>query len=470
MKVHLVLGSGGMKTLGYAGVLATLAENDVSYASVSACSAGTFFGACIAAGVTPERLVKSVLQTDLRRYVGEPSGRGLLDRVRRKLGMFHWPRAQFTTAGMAALFCELTEDDPTFEDLKIPFSTIAVDMISARLLVYAKDTTPQMKVSEAVSIATAVPFLYPPHTTPERVVVDGALASQCPVWLAMQHADELPIISVIPRRSLRHPRNQGLGEFISSLVGLGGSSRDLYLLQQMRRAVLIEVDAADVSYDAFDMPTETRGMLIAAGRQAAERSLAALTLAAEASSAEASSAPAPPSLHTTADHDAMAESGAAHAMARANSLLSREVRDQIFISYAREDRDWVDRFQLVLKATLRNKPVTVWDDSQIGVGEAWRRAIERALRCAKVALLLVTNAFLASDFIQDVELKEILDAARMDGLLIVWVLVRPCAWEHTQLEALNCANDTRYPLNALDEADLDEAMLIVARQVRLALA
>ena len=62
------------------------------------------------------------------------------------------------------------------------------------------------------------------------------------------------------------------------------------------------------------------------------------------------------------------------------------------------------------------------------------------------------------------------DAARGDGLVVIWVLVRQCDWQSSELEQINCANDTRRPLNSLTEADLDEALLSVARQVRLALS
>lgn len=454
-----------MKTLGYAGALAALADRGVDYASISACSAGTFFGACLCAGVPPVKLVDSVLSTDLRRYLGEPVGGPLLGHL--GWGNWRWPRARFKEAGMVALFRELAGGDPSFDDLLLPFATIGVDLISSRLLVYSKAATPQMKVSEAVRIATAVPFLYPPHATPERVVVDGALASQCPVWLATQYPDDFPIVAMIPRRSLVHPRELGLGGFIGALVGLGGASRDLQLIQQMQRTLLVEIDAADVRYDEFDLSVEKRGMLIAAGRLAVERCLGQLAaITAESSIARVP----PPTAAGPAGYDAMAENGASEVMARANSRLSSEVRDRVFISYARADRSWVDSFQVVLKGTLRNKPVRVWDDSQLGSGSAWREEIERQLKSTKVALLLVTNSFLASDFIKDVELKAILEAARGDGLVIVWVLVRQCDWQSSELEALNCANDTRRPLNSLNQADLDEAMLSIARQVRLALS
>ena len=53
-RVHLVLSAGGLKVVSYVGALSVLAERNISFASVSACSAGTFIGALLCAGKTPE--------------------------------------------------------------------------------------------------------------------------------------------------------------------------------------------------------------------------------------------------------------------------------------------------------------------------------------------------------------------------------------------------------------------------------
>jgi hypothetical protein len=72
-------------------------------------------------------------------------------------------------------------------------------------------------------------------------------------------------------------------------------------------------------------------------------------------------------------------------------------RDQLFISYSHVDRGWVDRLQKMIWPLVRSEALRLWDDSQIPAGAKWKVEIEKA--SAKVALLLVSDDFLASEFV-----------------------------------------------------------------------
>ena len=107
----------------------------------------------------------------------------------------------------------------------------------------------------------------------------------------------------------------------------------------------------------------------------------------------------------------------------------------MFISYTREDRAWVDRLQQMMKPLLRGggQQIALWDDSQIEPGAKWRAAIETALAQAKVALLLVSDAFLASEFVMNEEVPKLLAAAEAEGVRVLWVSLSPCLVEHTAI-------------------------------------
>lgn len=92
----------------------------------------------------------------------------------------------------------------------------------------------------------------------------------------------------------------------------------------------------------------------------------------------------------------------------------------VFVSYAREDAEWLRRFSVMLKLEVRGRRMQLWSDTAIGVGRKWRPEIEDVIARADVALLLVSPDFL--EFIMDVELPALLEG----GVPLAPVLLRPC--------------------------------------------
>jgi len=110
----------------------------------------------------------------------------------------------------------------------------------------------------------------------------------------------------------------------------------------------------------------------------------------------------------------------------------------------------------------------MWDDTQIGAGKEWRKEINRALASAKVAVLLVSPNYLASDFIAKHELPPLLDAAKNDGLTILWIAIRRCSYEVTDIERYKAVNDPTKPLAALKGDRRDEELHKISQQIALA--
>jgi hypothetical protein len=250
------------------------------------------------------------------------------------------------------------------------------------------------------------------------------------------------------------------------MVEAGGRSRDGYLMRHMSRVHVVDIDCGEVRFDDFDLGADGKSALLSAGRTAAENALKYLSGSAPAPVER----PGPQPSAGLASNDDRAAAGAMHLLQRFHSGLTTELRNKVFVSYSRKDKAWLERIRTALKPYIRNKVMDVWADDQIASGAKWRAEIEAALRSTKVALLLVTHDFLASDFIQGVELKACLDAAEREGLVILWVAVGASGYEETPLQQYQAVNDPRRPLNALSPAELDQALVEIGKQVKLALS
>jgi len=145
-------------------------------------------------------------------------------------------------------------------------------------------------------------------------------------------------------------------------------------------------------------------------------------------------------------------------------------RDQLFISYSHVDREWVERLQKMIRPLVRSEALRLWDDSQIPAGAKWKVEIEKALASAKVALLLVSDDFLASEFVINKELPPLLRAAEAEGLCILWVCLGPCFYEATPIHEYQAVLPPGEPLEAMGPVQQKAALKTIAGAIRDALS
>ena len=135
-------------------------------------------------------------------------------------------------------------------------------------------------------------------------------------------------------------------------------------------------------------------------------------------------------------------------------------RHELFISYSRKDRAFLERFWTHLSPQETLYGLQSWDDSRIQPGDIWLDQIEQALARAQVALLLVSPDFLASDFIRRKVLPCLFEAAQNDGLKILWVPLLPCSWKRfRQIEQYQAVIPVNPTLAEMGEVERDRAMV-----------
>jgi len=102
---------------------------------------------------------------------------------------------------------------------------------------------------------------------------------------------------------------------------------------------------------------------------------------------------------------------------------------KIFISYAHKDEAFKDELDTMLGAMQRRKLIDVWHDRRIEPGEEWFKAIQTAMTDCDMALLLVSENFLNSRFIQEEEIPRLLERRIEEGMTVIPIIVNHCLWD-----------------------------------------
>ncbi len=127
-------------------------------------------------------------------------------------------------------------------------------------------------------------------------------------------------------------------------------------------------------------------------------------------------------------------------------------RNNIFISYSHKDKTWLDELLLFFKPLQKKKMIKVWSDKEIALGAKWKDEIKNALSTAKVGLLLITQEFLASDFITDEEIPKLIQSSEEEGAIILPVILEPCTIQfEEELNQFQFFNSPDKPLSSLTD-------------------
>lgn len=137
---------------------------------------------------------------------------------------------------------------------------------------------------------------------------------------------------------------------------------------------------------------------------------------------------------------------------------------QLFLSYSHADVKWRDLLQTYL--TALNSNVVVWDDTKIRPGAQWQTEIEKSLKSAKAAVFLVTQDFLASQFIKTQEIPPLLERAHQDGVKIFWIAVGSSTVMDSVLAKFQGLNDPKRPLEMQPKAKRNQVLVEIYEKIK----
>ena len=110
--------------------------------------------------------------------------------------------------------------------------------------------------------------------------------------------------------------------------------------------------------------------------------------------------------------------------------MNRDDNKLVFVSYAHADEKFLkNELMPFLRQLELGEQIELWHDQLIGTGENWYAEIADRLDHAKVAILLITPAFLGSKFCLHEEVPVLLQRARRGELRVLPLFAEPCLWK-----------------------------------------
>jgi hypothetical protein len=98
----------------------------------------------------------------------------------------------------------------------------------------------------------------------------------------------------------------------------------------------------------------------------------------------------------------------------------------LFVSYSHHDEVWLERFTTFFQPLSRYTGIDAWSDKSTEAGQRWTEAVYKAMEETKLAVLLVSDRFLAPEFICNEELPHLLEAEENGRIKILWIRLTLC--------------------------------------------
>jgi len=110
-------------------------------------------------------------------------------------------------------------------------------------------------------------------------------------------------------------------------------------------------------------------------------------------------------------------------------MTEKPVKINVFLSYSQQDEKLKDQLVHHLSILKRQGYIDVWHDGQIIAGEKWDDKIKSELERSDIVLLLISKDFLASRYINENEMKWVLELHRKGKIDVVPIILGECDWK-----------------------------------------
>ncbi len=141
---------------------------------------------------------------------------------------------------------------------------------------------------------------------------------------------------------------------------------------------------------------------------------------------------------------------------------------ELFYSYAPEDEALRAQLETHLTLLKRQNLIHGWHHREILAGQDWEQEIDTHLRSARIILLLVSPAFIASDYCYGLEMLQAMERHTSASASVIPLLLRPCDWETTPFGRLQALPKDAKPVTL--RTNRDAAFTEIVKGLRAVIA
>jgi NTE family protein len=218
--IGLVLSGGGFRGIAHVGVIEVLEEHNIPIDLIVGASMGSLIGALYAGGYSTTSMLSLVDTTDWQevlRFSDDSERRDLFvnQKVDRRRGIFTLrfdgiapviPAAVTPASKLSRYINELVlqgiyHPSNSFDDLRIPYRSVATDLISGKRIVFDRGDLVQ-----AIRSSISIPLVFSPVRQDTLLLVDGGLVSNIPVDIARDYGCDI-VIAVNTTSGMRLPED-----------------------------------------------------------------------------------------------------------------------------------------------------------------------------------------------------------------------------------------------------------------------
>ena len=278
-KIGLVLSGGGAKGVAHVGALKVIEEAGIPVDYICGTSMGAIVGGLYAIGYNAEELDSIIRAQDWMFLFSDKidrTHRTFQSKVQNDLFLFSLPlnkkiKISSPTGimkGQSILnkFSDLTigyHDMESFNDLPIPFSCVAADLISGKEIVMQSGNLPL-----AMRASMSVPGFFEPVPKDSMIMIDGGVLNNFPVDVVRKMGADIIIGIDLSTTNYEEPKYKSLLDIANRIAFLSGEDK----YAQNKKDVDIYINPNLKGFEAVDFKPEAIDTMISRGEVAARAS------------------------------------------------------------------------------------------------------------------------------------------------------------------------------------------------------